>query len=336
MKNMKSGCFDNNKKYSKFELGLDLDKIQSLTILNEKKTYFAYIFLVAIFFIIIFVSINLTKINYLFYLPCIFIIAGRQGAMVQLVHEASHHLISKNHKLNDFFGNYLCAFPIGVNFAGFRSGHNNHHVNTATPNDSPTDLDKYRIVDTKKFDLYKLFIKDLIGISALEVFLSYGKNKTETVNVEKKSKKEFFLTLTKLSLTQLFILALFGFNIINYILFWIIPLISPHMFLMRIRGLAEHGQSNQLGCTAETNSAGTFYTRSFLTEVNSYKSAIIVFLEKILIGSFNVNYHHEHHIFPNIPWYNLKKLSKLISKNVQKNNTSKTYRKGYVEAAFIN
>ena len=45
-------------------------------------------------------------------------------------------------------------------------------------------------------------------------------------------------------------------------------------------------------------------------------------LEKILIGSFNVNYHHEHHIFPNIPWYNLKKLSKLISKNVQKNNTS--------------
>ena len=108
------------------------------------------------------------------------------------------------------------------------------------------------------------------------------------------------------------------------------------MFLMRIRGLAEHGQSNQLGCIAETNSAGTFYTRSFLTEVNSYKSAIVVFLEKILIGSFNVNFHHEHHIFPNIPWYNLKKLSKLISKNVQKNNSSKTYRKGYVEAAFIN
>ena len=101
-------------------------------------------------------------------------------------------LVSKNHKLNDFFGNYLCAFPIGVNFAGFRSGHNNHHVNTATPNDSPTDLDKYRVVDTKKFDLYKLFIKDLIGISALEVFLSYGKNKTETVNIEKNQKKNFF------------------------------------------------------------------------------------------------------------------------------------------------
>ena len=329
-------CFSKDETYNRFKLGLNLSELKALEILDEKKTFIALAILYFTTALLIFVSIKLTYYNFLFYIPCIFLIAGRQGALVQLVHEASHFLVSKNIKLNDFFGNYLCAFPIGVNFAGFRSGHNNHHVNTATPNDSPTDLDKYRVVDTKKFDLYKLFIKDLVGISALEVFLSYGKNKTETVNIEKKSKKKFFLTLTKLSLTQLLILTLFGFNIINYILFWIIPLISPHMFLMRIRGLAEHGQSNQLGCTAETNSAGTFYTRSFLTEVNSYKSAIVVFLEKILIGSFNVNFHHEHHIFPNIPWYNLKKLSKLISKNVQKNNSSTTYRKGYVEAAFIN
>ena len=329
-------CFHKDEIYNRFKLGLNLSELKALEILDEKKTFIALVILYLTTALLIFVSIKLTHYNFLFYVPCIFLIAGRQGAFVQLVHEASHFLVSKNNKLNDFFGNYLCAFPIGVNFAGFRSGHNNHHVNTATPNDSPTDLDKYRVVDTKKFDLYKLFIKDLVGISALEVFLSYGKNKTDTVNIEKKSKKKFFLFLTKLSLTQLLILALFGFNIINYILFWIIPLISPHMFLMRIRGLAEHGQSNQLGCTAETNSAGTFYTRSFLTEVNSYKSAIVVFLEKILIGSFNVNFHHEHHIFPNIPWYNLKKLSKLISKNVQKNNSSTTYRKGYVEAAFIN
>ena len=105
---------------------------------------------------------------------------------------------------------------------------------------------------------------------------------------------------------------------------------------MRIRGLAEHGQSNQLGCKAETNSAGTFYTRSFLTHVNSYKSFILVGLEKILIGSFYVHYHHEHHIFPKVPWYNLPKLSTLIAKNIQKNNTSETYRKGYFSAAFVN
>jgi len=336
MNDKRTECFSKDETYSRFVLGLDLARLKKLEELSPKKTIFGLLTLYIITALVVFVSIKLTSFNYLFYLPCIFLIAGRQGAFVQLVHEASHFLVSKNEKFNDFFGNYLCAYPIGVNLKGFRSGHNNHHVNTATPEDSPTDLDKYKTVDVKKFDLYKLFLKDLIGISALEVFFSYGKNKTETANVEKKSKIKFLLTLTKLSLVQLFILSLFGFDIINYFLFWLFPLMSPHMFLMRIRGLAEHGQSNQLGCKAETNSAGTFYTRSFLTSVSSYKFKTLVFIEKILIGSFSVHYHHEHHIFPKVPWYNLKKLSALISKNVTQNNTSETYRKGYFSAAFIN
>lgn len=329
-------CFSKEKTYNRFKLDLDLAELKKLETLDEKKTVFGLLTLYITTAILIFLSIKLTYYNYLFYIPCAFLIAGRQGAFVQLVHEASHYLVSKNKKFNDFFGSYLCAYPIGVNLLGFRSGHNNHHVNTATPEDSPTDLDKYKIVDTKKFDLYKLFLKDLVGISALEVFFSYGKNKTESIDIKKKSKKEFFITLTKLSLTQLLILSFFSFNLINYFLFWLFPLISPHMFLMRIRGLAEHGQSNQLGCKAETNSAGTFYTRSFLTDVSCHKSFFLVFIEKILIGSFYVHYHHEHHIFPNVPWYNLKKLSILISKNVQKFNTSETYRKGYFSAAFVN
>jgi fatty acid desaturase len=327
--------FSKNDTYSRFILGLNLEKLKKLENLDPQKTIFGLLFLYIMTALLIFISIQLTSFHYFFYIPCIFFIAGRQGGFVQLVHESSHFLVSKNKKFNDFFGNYLCAYPIGVNLKGFRSGHNNHHVNTATPDDSPTDLDKYKIVDTNKFDLYKLFLKDLIGLSALEVFFSYGKNKTETIDIKTKSKKEFFLTLTKLSVVQLFILSLFGFNILNYFLFWLFPLMSPHMFLMRIRGLAEHGQSNQLGCKAETNSAGTFYTRSFMTNVSTYKSNTLVFLEKILIGSFYVHYHHEHHIFPKVPWYNLKKLSESISKNVTTYNSSETYRKGYFSAAFI-
>jgi len=336
MNSKNTECFSKDETYSRFVLGLDLAKLKELENLDPIKTIFGLISLYIITAVLVFASIQLTNINYFFYIPCVFLIAGRQGGFIQLIHEASHFLVSKNKKFNDFFGNYLCAYLIGVNFKGFRSGHNNHHVNTATSNDSPTDLDKYKIVDTKKIDLYKLFLKDLVGISALQVFFSYGKNKTENTNAEKKSKKEFFLTLSKLSLVQLFILSLFGFNVLNYFLFWIFPLISPHMFLMRIRGLAEHGQSNQLGCKAESNSAGTFYTRSFMTDVSSYKSNVLVFLEKILIGSFYVHYHHEHHIFPKVPWYNLKKLSALISKNIKEHNRSETYRKGYFSAAFVN
>ena len=326
-------CFDKEKKYSKFALGLDVEKVKELKKLNEKKTFIAYFFLVLITFGVIFLSIQITQYNYIFYLPCIFIIAGRQGALLQLVHEGSHYLISKNHKLNDFFGSYLCAYPIGINFEGFRQGHNNHHNNTATEKDSPTDLDKYREVDIKNPFLYWLFLKDLLGFSALEVFLSYGKNNSKNSKT-KKSIKPILYVFLKLSLIQLIILSFFGFNIINYILFWIIPLVSPHMFLMRVRGLGEHGQSNQLGCAVENNSAGTYYTRSFLTPSSSYSNKLLVYLEKILIGSFNVNFHHEHHIFPDIPWYNLPDLSDKVSDSIKKVNGSKVYRNGYFTAAF--
>ena len=155
---------------------------------------------------------------------------------------------------------------------------NNHHVNTATVNDSKTDLDKYKEVNTKGFGIYKLFLKDFLGISALEVFLSYGKNNQKKQN--NKSLSTTLITLMKLSLVQLIILSFFSFNIINYFLFWIVPLVSPHMVLMRIRGLAEHGQSNQLACKVETNSAGTFYTRSFMTPISCYKNKLLIFLEK--------------------------------------------------------
>ena len=32
---------------------------------------------------------------------------------------------------------------------------------------------------------------------------------------------------------------------------------------------------------------------------------ILYVFEKLLIGSFSVNYHHEHHLNPKIPYYNL-------------------------------
>lgn len=332
--NTNTGCFDSNNNYSRFVLNLDLADLKELEQLKPYKTYLALFFLYLSTILLIYVSIMLTKHNYLFYFPCIFLIAGRQGAFIQMTHEASHFLVTKKTKLNDFIGNYFCAFPIGVNFSGFRSGHNNHHVNTATAEDSPTDLDKYRVTNVKKFEIYKLFLKDIIGISALQVFLSYGQDK-KNINKVSQSKLDFFKTLAKMSFVQLLILSFFQFNILSYILFWLIPLISPHMFLMRIRGLAEHGQANQLGCAVESNSSGTYYTRSFLTKNNKYKFLPLVFLEKILIGSLKVHYHHEHHLFPKVPWYNLEKLNKKIYKNVIENNYAGVYRKGYFSAAFL-
>jgi fatty acid desaturase len=328
----KKNCFENDKQYNRFIYNFDFDSLKKLEILNEKKNFYELLLLYFTTYIIVAVGIYLTSISFFFYFITIFFIAGRQGAFLQLIHDASHNLISKNSKKNDFFGEYLVGYPIGVNFLGFRSGHNNHHSNTATVNDSPSDLDKYLDVNYKKFNLYYSFLKDLLGVSAIKVFFSY--NSTNKALDSSFFSKKKVLSLVKIASVQLFILLLFRFNILNYFLFWVYPLVGPHMFLMRIRGMAEHGQSNQLGCVSENNSAGTFYTRSFLTHVDTYSSKLLYLLEKVLIGSYNVNYHHEHHLFPNVPWYNLPSLSQKISDKIKKLDNSKVYNKGYLAAAF--
>tara|TARA_A100000164_G_scaffold275904_1_gene247892 strand:- start:472 stop:825 length:354 start_codon:yes stop_codon:yes gene_type:complete len=106
------------------------------------------------------------------------------------------------------------------------------------------------------------------------------------------------------------------------------------MFLMRIRGIAEHGLGKKMGYKIETPSEGLYFTRSFLTPKNEYKFPFIALTEKLLIGSLDVYYHHEHHLAPKVPYYNLKKVHELLGENIENKIDAKIYEKGYFSAAF--
>ena len=183
-----------------------------------------------------------------------------------------------------------------------------------------------------------LFLKDILGITALQIFFDYGGQKKTNHNEKGKSLMKKIKFISQISIIQILILTLFKFNIFYYILFWLYPAMGPHMFLMRIRGIAEHGLNKQLGRKVVNSKEGLYYTRSFLTDKNKYSLSILTFLEKILIGSFSVYYHHEHHINPKIPYYNLKKFHDLVidevSKNREKIQNYPMYEKGYFSAAF--
>mgnify|MGYP001161105035 FL=1 len=329
-------------KYFRSSLSLDFEKIKDLEALDEKKPWIDLFFLYIFTYVVVSISVYLTKnISLLFYPVLIFFIAGRQGAFLQLIHEASHNLISKNVKRNNFFGSWLTSYLLGVNYKGYTSGHLEHHKYTATPYEPKADSEKYIIVDFKDPKLYLLFLKDLIGITALKIFFDYGNDKAN--KKEKNSTIFEFLSnrskvFFKLGLVQLIILYLFNFNIIYYFMFWVYPAMGPHMFLMRIRGIAEHGLGKKLGKKILNSNEGRYYTRSFLTDQNSYNLHFIYFFEKLLIGSFNVNYHHEHHLNSKIPYYNLQKFHNIvhsqIKENIKPEYNAVIYEKGYFSAFF--
>lgn len=268
-----------------------------------------------------------------FYVPTIFLIASRYGVLLQLIHEAAHGLLSKNKKVNRFLATWLCSSPIGISFEGYTKGHMRHHAGTNTETDPKSDTEKYRVVDFRKPELYFLFLKDLLGFTALQIFFDYRDYETSP-NEPKAPFTHKILALLRMSTCQVIILTvLFQWNLVDYFLLWLVPAISPHMFLMRVRGIAEHGLAKQLEVNVKYPWQGNFYTRSFLTEANQYDFKPFVWIEKLLIGTLNAGHHHEHHLFPTVPFYHLPDLHQRISQEVRRLNPD-VYAKGYFAAAF--
>ncbi len=265
--------------------------------------------------------------------PFSFLIAGRLGAFLQLIHEASHYMLFPDRAVNRNVAKWLLGLPIGVFYEGYASGHRRHHAHTNTIKDPLSDREKYRITNIRDPKLLLLFVKDLLGWTALSIFFDYKSTEDKGSSEEAPSKLK---SLTQLCLVQTVILLLaFQGDLRAYILLWIFPAISPHMFLMRIRGIAEHGLSQQLGHEIHVPSEGTFYTRSFLTPRHHYRFLPAIWLEKYFIGSYSVHFHHEHHLFPTVPFYHLKQLHERISPQVEATNPD-VYADGYVAAALRN
>jgi len=308
-------------------------------------------------FMLVKVFLHYSSSTFIYLYPLIiFLIAGRAGVFLQLTHEAGHGLISKG-KFNEWFGNWMAAHPLGLDVKGYAEPHARHHACVNRSCDPVSDREKYRICDIRNPKIWLLFMKDLCGVTALTVRFLYdqpfsNKEKSDLndymndymetdenytpYNAQAESRADSIRKYLSIGIVQLLILGLlFHFNLIHYIFLWMVPLLTAHMFLMRVRGIAEHGLGIQLHVPRlDQNNRGTLYTRSFGTPVNHYAFPLLTFLERILIGSLNVYYHHEHHLFPKVPYYNLPKLHRLIYEKEQQFNPQ-AFAKGYFSCLFF-
>ena len=82
----------------------------------------------------------------------------------------------------------------------------------------------------------------------------------------------------------------------EFTLYWIIPYITWHYLNIRITLIADH-------CFAYND--------------KTYKSRTVILslFEQIFMVPHALNYHNEHHLFGDVPCYNLKKLHKKLMLN---------------------
>lgn len=254
----------------------------------------------------------------------LFILGGKQLACAILMHDAGHYAVYKNKKTNDFFGQWLGAFPIFQNMKKYREYHYRHHVENGTEEDP--DLMLTRGYPTSRKSMFRKVFRDLSGQTGVKSFigimmmqLGYLKynlgGKLERVSQKERTWISFFIlffkNITGPLLANLFLFLLLYFFASPYLyLLWVGAYFTTFQFSLRIRSMAEHSVVEDT--TDPYKNTRTTYANIF---------------EKILFAPYHVNYHAEHHMLMSVPSYNLPKMHRLIK-------AKGFYKKGVLEKNY--
>ena len=236
--------------------------------------------------------------NVLTFLVALVIIGSRQFALAVLAHDAAHNLLFANNKVNDWAGQWFCAYPIFQDNRVYRPYHLKHHRHTETEDDPDLVLSSPFPI-TKRSFIRKVF-RDLTGITGVRrywgslssIFRTKGDNVFDKIS--KTSNKLHGFLISNLII---FILISTTMHWSLFLLLWWLPSFTYYSLIIRIRNISEHAVTpgnNDFDNTRTTKS--TVLTRFFMVP-------------------HNVNYHLEHHLFTRCPWYNLPKAHSMMIEN---------------------
>ena len=269
-------------------------KIQKL--MNINHWYLLKIFL---FFFIYLISVTISlyldknlSFGVLLSSPFYLVAGASLHGICLFTHEGVHKTLHKNIWINNIIGS-ICGYLVLQTMSGYRVLHLKHH--------------KYLNIKGDP-GLLKTYVSNKYVIAAMEWgYFLFGYAAFITVipyqGFKQGNKKDRFLIVVDV----LIVLILFG-SLIRYIPFpwflhgWLIPMIFVH-FMMNIRGMSQHLMLED-------------YHDPFRGARTIKAHPIVDFF------LCNENYHIEHHLYPSIPWYNLKKVHNLIKNKFVENNST--------------
>lgn len=256
----------------------------------------------AIFFII---YLNIQFDNIYLHIGSIFFIGVLQHYLLVLLHESVHHSFLVNKFFHDYLSDIFIALPCLMFTKHYRNFHMKHHTYLQTDQDPENEMRKYPLWNFPKknfFSLVKSYFsivsEQSLPVRVKRIYGAYSDRRNELTY------KIFSATYFFAILYLVYALGLLSV-FFNY---WLVPLFLILPFLLRTRNLAEH--------IAVQNKSKTNHTRDVEGSLP----------ERFLLVPLNANYHLTHHLYPKVPWYNLRKLyKKLKSENQHEHYYYKTY-----------
>jgi fatty acid desaturase len=221
-------------------------------------------------------------------------IGTRMYALYSLLHDGTHYLLANNKQINDWIAKLFLAWPLFISLETMRASHFQHHRFMQTEKDPEVQhlqYEEFKFPMTKQ-KFFGIMLKDLSGYHFLKYkYLSVGKwsweeIKKNIVHINRYSILFYLMLASVITFLELWI---------AFIILWIIPFCTVYIALNRLRAYTEHFNipDNQ------------FNTRSM----------VLGKVQKFFFCPYNLGFHTEHHLFPNIPNYNLEKLHLYLVKS---------------------
>ena len=234
-------------------------------------------------------------------LLCVLVIGTRQHALFVIAHDAAHYLLFQNRKINDLVGR-ACATVQGLSMCTYRVIHRLHHNNLYGELDPDTAL--HGGYPRGRAYLVKKLLKDLTGFTAWKTyayFLGGAPALNSATNValrplddtsgklrsEARSDRNAVIAF---HVVMLIVFAWSGY-LVQYLVLWILPLVTVVQAILRLRAIAEHGA-----------------TTDFSSPLTAARTNVCPAWLEWLIFPHHVNYHIEHHLYASVPHYNLPRL----------------------------
>jgi fatty acid desaturase len=202
----------------------------------------------------------------------VMVVGNRQLGLNILMHDAAHALLHENRKINDFVAYWFCAPELFI----YRPYHLQHHRYVQQSEDPDLVLSKPFPITASS--LHRKMIRDLTG-------QTFFKQRKGNLN-------RMFLISNGLGLLAFSLAGLWW----AWLLMWLLPMMTWLPLVSRLRNIAEHALIIE-NSTDPLRHARTTYAN---------------WLERAFVAPYWVNYHCEHHMFTQVPCWNLPLAHELL------------------------
>lgn len=274
--------------------------VDELSSLSKKNVFIPILDILLNWILIIFIFFLIYKNENLYINIFLYAFLGsRIYSLYILGHDGMHGNFSKNAKINNIITDY---FILG--FFLSKTDNNKNHLEHHKFTSQKQDPERHKYLKYNKDTVVNFF---LYFISIKTFLLSLKNIKLKNIKKDDQfiSKKKFISF--NILVCQFFVICILTkfFGPFGYLIFWIIPVLVFAYIADLLRVFCEHSDMG------DDNSADRNYR---LISFNPN------FFEKLFLSPLNMNFHAVHHLFPQIPYYNLEKANEIIEKRKDYNH----------------